>query len=117
MNYPLQYFRLEIGNTNNKIIGYDSSLYPSYHTGKIFEKCYLKYIRADILLIINALNNLVMTGNGEEISLEKYSGSDDQLWTFEGVENDYDDYILYYKILNNDNSSKALTYTEILDFH
>ena len=28
------------------------------------------------------------------------------------MENDYDGYILYYKILNNGNSSKALTYTE-----
>ena len=111
MNYPLQYFRIAIGNTNNNIISYGSSLYPSHHTGKLSEKWYLKYIRADVFLIINALNNLVMTGNEENVSLKEYSESDNsQLWTFEGVENDYDGYILYYKILNIGFSSKALTY-------
>ena len=37
MNYPLQYFRIGIGNTNNNIISYGSSLYPSHHTGKLSE--------------------------------------------------------------------------------
>ena len=116
MNYPLQYFRLAIGNTDNNIIGFGSSLYPSHHTGKMFEKWYLKYIRADIFLIINALNNLVMTGKGQDISLEEYTESDNQLWSFDGVENDYDGYTLYYKILNNGDASKALTYTENVGF-
>ena len=100
MNYPLQYFRIGIGNTNNNIISYGSSLYPFHHTGKILEKWYLKYIRADVFLIINALNSLVMTGDEEGVSMKDYSESDNQFWTFEGVENDYDGYTLYYKILN-----------------
>lgn len=70
MNYPLQYFRIAIGNTNNNIISYGSSLYPSHHTGKLSEKWYLKYIRADVFLIINALNNLVMAGNEENVFLK-----------------------------------------------
>ena len=110
MTYPLQYFRIGIGNTDNNVVASGSSLAPSHHTGKLSEKWYLKYIRADVFLIINALNNLVMTGNEENVSLKEYSESDSQLWTFEGVENDYDGYTLYYKILNIGFSSKALTY-------
>ena len=116
MNYPLQYFRIGIGNTNNNIISYGSSLYPYHHTGKMLEKWYLKYIRADVFLIINALNSLVMTGDEEGVSMKDYSESDNQLWTFEGVENDYDGYTLYYKILNIGQSSKALTYKENISF-
>ena len=116
MNYPLQYFPIGICNTNNNIISYGSSLYPYHHTGKMLEKWYLKYIRADVFLIINALNNLVMTGDEEGVSLKDYSESDNQLWTFEGVENDYDGYTLYYKILNIGQSSKALTYKENISF-
>ena len=116
MNYPLQLFRLGIGNTNNNIIAFGSSLYPSHHTGKALEKWYLKYIRADVFLIINALHSLVMTANGEDVLLEDYSETDAQLWTFEGVENDYDGYTLYYKILNLGASSKALTYTKNIGF-
>ena len=116
MNYPLQYFRIGIGNTNNNIISYGSSLYPYHHTGKMLEKWYLKYIRADVFLIINALNSLVMTGDEEGVSMKDYSESDNQLWTFEGIENDYDGYTLYYKILNIGQSSKALTYKENISF-
>jgi pectin lyase len=57
-----------------------------------------------------------MTANGEDVLLEEYSETDAQLWTFEGVEYDYDGYTLYYKILNLGASSKALTYTKNIGF-
>ena len=107
MSYPLQLFRLTIGDTYHNIIASGSALYPSPHTGKPLEKWYLKYIRADVFLIINALNNLVMTGKGNEVTLEKEKdNSEDQYWKFDGVENDYDGYALFYRIFNNGNSSK-----------
>ena len=52
-----------------------------------------------------------MTGNGNKVSLENNSNSNSQNWKIEGVEKDYDGYYLYYNILNEGNSSKALTYT------
>jgi len=111
MSYPLQLFRLAIGDTYHNIIASGSTLYPSPHTGKPLEKWYLKYIRADVFLIINVLNDLVMTGKGNEVTLEKEKdNSEDQYWKFDGVENDYDGYALFYRILNNGNSSKALTF-------
>ena len=117
MSYPLQLFRLAIGDTYHNIIASGSALYPSLHTGKPLEKWYLKYIRADVFLIINALNNLVMTGKGNEVTLEKEKdNSEDQYWKFDGVENDYDGYALFYRILNNGNSSKALTFVNNTGF-
>ena len=117
MSYPLQLFRLAIGDTYHNIIASGSALYSSPHTGKPLEKWYLKYIRADVFLIINALNNLVMTGKGNEVTLEKEKdNSEDQYWKFDGVENDYDGYALFYRILNNGNSSKALTFVNNTGF-
>ena len=111
MTYPLQYFRLAIGNTDNNIVAIDSSLAPSHHTGKTHEKWYLIYKSSGVFQIVNASNNKVMTGNGSKISIENNSNSSSQNWKFDGVEKDYDGYYLYYKILNNGDNSKALTYT------
>ena len=111
MTYPLQYFRLAIGNTDNNIVGIESSLVPSHHTGKAHEKWYLNYKSSGVFQIVNVSNNKVMTGNGNIISIENNSNSSSQNWKIEGVEKDYDGYYLYYKIINNGDNSKALTYT------
>ena len=111
MSYPLQYFRISIGNTDNNIVALNSSLAPGHHTGKVNEKWYLNYKSEGIFQIVNALNNNVMTGNGNQISIANNSNSSKQNWKIEGVEKDFDGYYLYYKILNEGESSKALTYT------
>ena len=64
MTYPLQYFRIAIGNTDNNIVASDSSLAPSHHTGKTHEKWYLNYKSQCIFQIVNSSNKKVMTGNG-----------------------------------------------------
>ena len=110
MTYPLQYFRLAIGNTDNNIVAIESSLSPSHHTGKTHEKWYLNYKSSGIFQIVNASNDKVMSGNGNKISIENNSNSSSQNWKIEGVEKDYDGYYLYYKILNEGDNSKALTY-------
>ena len=52
-----------------------------------------------------------MTGNGNKIAIENNSSSCLQNWKTEGVEKDYDGYYLFYKILNEGDSSIVLTYT------
>ena len=111
MSYPLQYFRIAIGNTDNNIVASNKSLAPSHHTGKTTEKWYLVYIKSGVFQVVNASNNLVLTRNGTNVSLASYSNSNTQYWTFKGVQKDYDGYYLYYSILNNGDTSKALTYT------
>ena len=112
MTYPLQYFRIAIYNTDNNIIASSKSLAPSIFTGKTTEKWYLNYIKSGTFQVVNASSNLVMTANSSNITLSISSSSNTQYWTFESVQKDYDGYELYYKILNNGNSSKALTYNE-----
>ena len=111
MSYPLQYFRIGIGNTDNNVVASDSSLAPSHHTGKTIEKWYLNYKSANSFQIVNASNNKLMTANGTKVTLASNSNSSEQNWSIEGVQKDYDGYILYYKILNSGDSNKALTYT------
>ena len=111
MSYPLQYFRIAIGNTDNNIIASGTSLTPSQHTGQTNEKWYVKYINTGVFQIINASNDQLITSSGEDVSLSNNTNSESQNWKIEGIEKDYDGYYLYYKITSNQDSSKALTYT------
>ena len=78
MSYPLQYFRIGIGNTDNNIVASSSSLAPSHHTGQNKEKWYLNYKSANSFQIVNASNNQVITGNGTSVSLANNSNSSAQ---------------------------------------
>ena len=110
MTYPLQYFRLAIGDTDNNIIASGTSLVPSHHTGKTNEKWYVNYIKVNTFQIINASNNQLITAAGNDVSLANNSNSESQCWKIEGVDKDYDGYYLYYKITNDADDSKSLTY-------
>jgi len=111
MSYPLQYFRIGIGDTDNNIVITGNSLVPSHHSGKIHEKWYVNYKSAGVFQICNASNNQAMTANGQYVSVANNSNSAAQNWKIEGVQKDYDGYYLYYKITSNADTSKALTYT------
>ena len=109
--YPLQYFRLGIGNTNNNVISSGSSLIPSKQTGTSTEKWYLNYKSSGVFQIVNSSNGKVFTASGTKVTLENNSNSSSQNWKIEGVSKDYDGYYLYYKITSNADSSKSLTFT------
>ena len=109
--YPLQYFRIGIGDTDNNIVASGTSLAPSHLTGKTHEKWYVNYKSAGVFQIANVSNNQVMTANGSSVSLSNNSNAATQSWKIEGVQKDYDGYFLYYKITSNADSSKSLTYT------
>ena len=111
MTYPLQYFRLAIGDTDNNITASGTSLVPSHQTGKTNEKWYVNYIKTNVFQIINVSNNQLITASENNVSLANNSNSDSQNWKIECVDKDYDGYYLYYKITNNADSSKSLTYT------
>ena len=73
MTYPLQYFRIGIGNTDNNVVASGSSLAPSHHTGKAIEKWYLNYKSENSFQIVNSSNNQVMTANGSKVILANNS--------------------------------------------
>ena len=111
MTYPLQYFRIAIGDTDNNIIASDTSLSPSHHTGKSNEKWYVNYISSNVFQIVNASNNKLISASGNKVILSDNTKATSQHWKIEGVDKDYDGYYLYYKITNIEDSSKSLTYT------
>ena len=117
MSYPLQYFRLGIGNTDNNIISTDSSLSPSPLTGKPNEKWCLKYQSDTLFQIINSANNQILTSNENEVFLSENKDAPSQNWSIIGVQKDCEGNYLYYKILNQGDPSKALTYTVKSGFH
>ena len=108
--YPLQYFRIGIGDTDNNIVASGNSLAPSHETGKTHEKWYINYKSLGVFQIVNASNNQVMSANGTSVSLSNNSNASSQNWKIEGVQKDYDGYYLYYKISSNADSTKSLTY-------
>ena len=110
MSYPLQYFRIGIGDTDNNVIISGTNLVPSHHTGKNYEKWYVNYKSAGVFQICNGSNNQVLTANGSYVAVANNANSAAQNWKIEGVQKDYDGYYLYYKITSNADSSKALTY-------
>ena len=110
MTYPLQYFRLAIGDTDNNISANGSSLSPSPLTGKPTEKWYVNYISTNVFQIANASNNQLITASGNNVVLANNSNSESQKWKIEGVDKDYEGFYLYYKITSNSDSSKSLTY-------
>lgn len=63
MTYPLQYFRLAIGDTDNNVIASGSSIAPSHHTGNKNEKWYLNYKKENVFQIANASNNQLLTAS------------------------------------------------------
>ena len=110
-DYPLQYFRIGIGDTDNNVVASGSSLSPSHETGKPIEKWYVNYKNAGVFQIVNASNNQLITANGNSVTLSQNSNASTQNWKIEGVAKDYDGYYLYYKITSNADSTKSLTYT------
>ena len=111
MSYPLQYFRLALFDTDQNVIASDSSLSIHAVTGKPTEKWYLNYVSKNTFQIVNASNNKVMTASGTSVSLSNYTKSSSQHWKISEHKKDYEGYNYYYKILNNGDTSKALTYS------
>jgi len=110
--YPLQYFRLFIGDTNNVVASSGSSLTPAKQAGNNTEKWYVNYKSSNVFQLVNVGTGKVLTASGSKVTLESNSNSSTQNWKIEGVQKDYDGYYLYYKITSNADSSKSLLFTD-----
>lgn len=112
VSYPVQEFRLALGDTDNNVSADGSSLKPSVMTGKDSEKWSLNYVSSGVYEIVSSADGKVLTAGGSGVSLAADTDAPSQRWKIEGVQKDFDGYFLYYKITSNADSSKALTYTE-----
>ncbi|MDE6834200.1 MAG: RICIN domain-containing protein [Ruminococcus sp.] len=111
-SYPVQEIRLAMADTDNNVASNGNSLAPSVMTGTDNEKWSLNYISDGVYEIVNSASGKILTANGSGVTLAPDTDAATQRWKIEGVQKDFEGYMLYYKITSNADSSKALTYTE-----
>ena len=68
--YPLQYFRLFIGDTNNVVASSGSTLAPAKQAGNNTEKWYVNYKSSNVFQLVNVGTGKVLTASGSKVSLE-----------------------------------------------
>lgn len=112
ISYPIQEFRLAMADTDNNVVSNGTAIAPSVMTGEENEKWSLNYISSGVYEIVNSKDGRILTANGAGVTLAEDIDSADQRWQIEGVQNDFDGYVLYYKITSSADTSKSLTYTE-----
>ncbi|MBQ8926685.1 MAG: RICIN domain-containing protein [Oscillospiraceae bacterium] len=116
VSYPVQEFRLALGDTDNNVTADGALLAPAEVQGTANEKWHLNYVSSGVFEIVNGATGQILTASGTGVSLAADSDGAAQRWKIEGVQKDCDGYYLYYKITSNADSSKALTYKEGVGF-
>ncbi len=114
VSYPLQKFRLGIGNTNRNVnitgFGDHSALNSWMTNGEENEKWYLNYLRDGVYEIVNARTNKLITAEGETATISEKNNTASQQWKIEGVQKDFTGAYLYYKIRSLADETKVLTF-------
>lgn len=108
-SYPVQEFLIVIADTDRNINVSGNSVRSDIFNGTDSEKWFLNYVSDGVYEI--AGNGGILTANGNGIAIEKDSDKPSQRWKIEGVQKDFDGYNLYYKIVSNEDNSKALTFS------
>ena len=115
-SYPVQEFRMGIGDTNRNIniSGMSAGDYLNSWTtnGVDNEKWYLNYISSGVYEIVNVTTGYVITNDNGLAVLSADTDSANQRWNIVAVQQDFEGYDLYYKITSNANSSLALTFNQ-----
>jgi len=112
--YPVQEFRMGIGNTNRNIAmsatASGAPLASSVTTGERSEKWYLNYVSSGVYEIVNSQTAYVVTNqNGKAVAAPDVNGAN-QRWNIVAVSKDFEGYNLYYKIVSNADASVGLTF-------
>lgn len=112
--YPVQEFRFGIANTdrNISISGKNAGDYLSSATfkGVADEKWTLNYISAGVYEIVNSATGMVVTNEKGIATLAKDTDAANQRWQITAIENDFEGYPLYYKVVSNADPTQALTF-------
>ena len=113
-SYPVQEFRMGIGDTNCNIniTGTESGDYLNGWTinGTDNEKWYLNYISEGVYEIVNTATGYVITNDSGLAVISPDTDAANQRWKISCVEKDFEGYELYFKIVSNADSNKALTF-------
>ncbi len=112
--YPIQEFRIGIGNTdrNINISGYaeNSPLNSWVTNGEQNEKWYLNYISEGIYEIVNSTTRKLITADGNICILAEDTDAKKQRWKIIGTDKDFNGQYLYYKIVSAEDETQAVTF-------
>lgn len=112
-SYPVQKFRIAVNDTNRNLNIYSSeegSYLNSWTlSGTDNEKWYLNYISEGVYEIVSSETGYLITNDNGLAVMKKDTDGENQRWKIEAVEQDFDGFDLYYKIVSNADSSVGLT--------
>lgn len=109
-SYPVQKFLMGISDTDRSVNASGTSLKSDTSNGTSSEEWSLNYVSDGVYEIVSGANGNILTSSGNGVTLAKDTDSASQRWKIEGVQKDFDGYYLYYKVVSNADSSKALTF-------
>ncbi|MDD7294756.1 MAG: RICIN domain-containing protein, partial [Oscillospiraceae bacterium] len=111
VSYPVQEIRIGIANTDRNLYANDGNLSSQTETGSRNEKWSITYVSDGIYEIVQSASGALLTVQNGTCTLAADTDSSTQRWNIVGVQNDFDGYTLYYKIVSNADSSQALTFS------
>lgn len=109
-SYPVQKFLMGISNTDRSVNASGTTLKSDISNGTSSEEWSLNYVSDGVYEIVSGASGNILTSSGNGVTLAKDTDSASQRWKIEGVQKDFDGYYLYYKVVSNADSSKALTF-------
>lgn len=108
--YPVQEFRLGVGNTDRNLAGVskNSSVISETFRGEKSQKWSLDYLRDGVYRIVNSETGKVLTNRNGLVTMEEKREEAEQCWRIVSVEKDFEGYDLYYKIVNDAHPDNGL---------
>ena len=108
--YPVQEFRFAIYNTNRNINVTDGVVTSAKLNGTSEEKWTLNYVSDGVYEVVSSNGSNLLTASGSVVTLAADTNAATQRWQIVPVQNDFDGYALYYKVVSNADTSRALTF-------
>ncbi len=110
-SYPVQRFQMGIADTNRNVNAEDTAVRSDVQNGTAAENWTLHYVSSGVFEIVSTANGRILTASGSDVVLADDTDGANQRWEIEGVQNDYDGYALYYKIVSHADTAQALTFS------
>lgn len=113
-DYPVQEFRLAIGDTSQNISISDTKNGSYLNSQKIQgtqnEKWSLNYVSNGTYEIVNSATGYIVTNNNGRAAIAPDVDGANQRWNIVGVDKDFEGYYINYKIVSSSDSNTALTF-------
>lgn len=109
--YPVQQFRLGIGDTDRVVSSTEeAALHSQQMDGTVQEKWSLHYVSEGVYEIVSSATGEVVTYQNGTCVLAPDTDQPSQCWQITAVEQDFEGYDLYYKITSVEDNSLSMTF-------